>query len=122
MLGAIMKGLLAGAIVMGLAVSVCQAQTFGSSRELLHLEWELASGERPAISGYVYNQHDFWAVDIQLLVQGLDSAGRLRSRIVGYVDRDVPPGGRAYFEVPLPRREAKYRVTLLAFDWAIQSQ
>ena len=36
---------------------------------------------------------------------------------IGYMQGDVLPGSRAYFEVRLPRAAAAYRVRVLSWDW-----
>ena len=85
----------------------------------LRLEWEVAQGRRgqPVVSGYLYNDYGLPAVRVQLRVEALDASGRPVAEAVAYIDREVPPFGRAYFEVSVPRPGASYRVTVNFFDW-----
>ena len=72
---------------------------------------------RPTVTGYLYNTHPtLVARRIQLLVEQLDPAGRVVSKILKYVDDEVPPAGRAYFEVPVSAA-ATYRVVVEYADW-----
>ncbi|MFQ5946301.1 MAG: hypothetical protein ACE5NC_08640 [Anaerolineae bacterium] len=100
------------AIVLG--TGVCQAEDSGYSG----LEWEAGRGwrERPAVSRHIYNRSDQWATDIQLLVEELDTTGRVVGKTIGYVDRSVPVGDRTHFEVRVPTAVAMYRVTVHSFN------
>lgn len=111
------------ATVILLATGVCRAQNFGPVGDLLPIEWtvEQASSGRSTITGYIDNRHVFAAKGIRLLVEALDSSGQRVGQTIGYVSHDIPPGGRAYFEIPAPAAAATYRVALLAFDWSIQA-
>lgn len=106
------------ALTIVLVASVCQAQIFGVPGRL-RLEWEVEQPRdgRPTVTGYIYNDFAFWATAIQLLVEEMDNAGRPVRETIGYVDDDVPPGLRTYFEVPLPKAGVTYRVTVLSVDW-----
>ena len=85
------------------------------------LEWEVAKGRRgqAVVSGYLYNDYGVPAVRVQLLVEVLDASGRTVAEAVAYVDREVPPFGRAYFEVGVPRAGAGYRVRVNFYDWMV---
>ncbi len=85
----------------------------------LRPEWEVGKGRRgqAVISGYLYNDFGLPAVRVQLRVEVLDASGRTVGETTAYIDREVPPHGRAYFEAPLPRAGAAYRVTVYFFDW-----
>ncbi|MBI2553082.1 MAG: hypothetical protein HYV92_01330 [Candidatus Rokubacteria bacterium] len=71
------------------------------------------------MSGYLYNDYGLPAVRVQLLVEVLDASGRTVAEAVAYVDREVPPFGRAYFEVAVPRAGAGYRVRVNFYDWMV---
>ncbi|MEK7371489.1 MAG: hypothetical protein AAB265_08545 [candidate division NC10 bacterium] len=45
------------------------------------------------------------------------ASGQTIAKTVGYVDSLVPLKGRAYFEVPVDRPGASYRVSVPYFDW-----
>lgn len=107
-------------LVIVLATGVCQAQNFGEPLGArLRLQWEVeqAASGRPVITGHIYNDHYFWATAVHLLIEALDSSGRVISETIGYVDSWVPQGGRTYFEVLVPTAGARYRVTVLTVDW-----
>jgi hypothetical protein len=65
----------------------------------------------------VSNDWGFAATRVQLLVEALDSSGRIESQTVSWLGHPVPPGSRVYFEVRAPRPAATYRVRVFAFDW-----
>ena len=112
------------AVVMAAAVmsgaGAGWAQNFGAPLDqYFRLEWEVAKGRqgRPALAGYIYNQHGVAAANVRLLIEELDSSGRAAARTIGYVNSDVPVFGRAFFEIPVPAAGATYRVTVYSFDW-----
>ncbi len=72
---------------------------------------------RPWVAGYITNDYGFAATRVQLLVDGLDESGRVVSQNVSWLGSSFPPGSRVYFEVPAPETVARYRVSVLAFDW-----
>ena len=86
------------------------------------LEWEVGKGRKghPIVSGYLYNDYGLPSVRVQLLVEGLDAAGQTVNETVAYIDSEVPPKGRAYFEVAVPKRGPAYRVTVYFFDWPVR--
>ena len=98
------------------------AQNFGAPLDsFFRLEWEVAKGwrGRPAVTGYIHNDHGLRADNVRLLVEELDASGRTVSRTIGYVVGDVPAHGRAFFEIPVPTAGASYRVTVHSFDWKL---
>jgi hypothetical protein len=118
-----MKSVVVVVMVIVGGTGICQAQSPGPGGELLPLEWkvgQIGSGQ-PTITGHIDNRHVFGARGIQLLVEELDSSGRRVSQTIGYLNWDVPPGGRAYFEIRVPTAGGTYRVTLLAIDWFMQA-
>ncbi|MBI4607939.1 MAG: hypothetical protein HY726_02885 [Candidatus Rokubacteria bacterium] len=110
------------ATVIALATSAAWAQNFGSPQErYLKVEWEVGRTRTgsPVVAGYIHNDRGIWAANVRLLVEELDSAGRPVTKTLGYASSDVPPNGRAYFEVPVQRGGATYRVTVDSFDWLL---
>ena len=109
------------AVVLGvliLGAGAASAQNFGAPVDrYLRLEWEVEQAKKgPRITGYVYNDRGLWALNVQLLVEAQDAAGRTVSQTRGYVGWNVPPMGRASFEVAVPPGTA-YRVRIESFDW-----
>lgn len=106
------------ALVLG--AGTVWAQNFGAPPDsYLRLEWEVeqANGDGPRITGYVHNDRGLWALNVRLLVEAVDPAGRTVSMTRGYVSGDIPPRGRAYFQVPAPAASGSYRVRVESFDW-----
>lgn len=106
--------------VVALAVAVGSGVGWAQDvSRYFRLEWEVGKGRRghPVVSGYLYNDYGLPAVRVQLRVEVLDASGRTLAETVAYIDREVPPLGRAYFEASLPRPGAGYRVTVDFFDW-----
>lgn len=116
MLGKHVTAVLA-ALILGVASA--WAQNFGAPVDhYLRLTWEMErpEGSSPRITGYLYNDRGLWATNVQLLVEAVDASGRTVAKTRGYVN-DVPPQGRAYFEVAAPAAAATYRVSVEFFDW-----
>jgi hypothetical protein len=82
------------------------------------LEWEVDQSTKrgPVITGYVYETFGRLAEDMRLAIETLDAAGAVTGTRIGYVMGTVPPGARAYFEIPVPAASA-YRVRILSFRW-----
>ncbi|MFQ5520755.1 MAG: hypothetical protein ACE5FK_05110 [Candidatus Methylomirabilia bacterium] len=115
-----MRSAVAVGLVVVLGTGVCQAQNLGTPLEAhFRLEWEVeqARSGRPTISGYIYNDHDFWATALQFRVEELDSSGRVVSQTIRHFDGFVPPGERRYFQVRVPTAEATYGLTVHSVDW-----
>jgi hypothetical protein len=85
----------------------------------LRLDWEAAQGRdgRPVITGYIYNDYDRMAINVQLLAEALDASGRVVGRAIAFVSGNVPVLNRNYFSVPLKTSGASYRITVTSFEW-----
>lgn len=116
-----LKAVWAAVTVLSVTIGLASAQNFGGSPSdgYLRVEWELgrARSGSPVVAGYIHNDRALWVSRVLLLVEELDSAGRPVARVLGYAGGDVPPNARTYFEVPVPRAAATYRVTVASFDW-----
>jgi len=111
-----------GATLALSAVSVATGWAQMASRPLesyLRVEWKAEpwKGGRARITGYVYNERDFWAGNVQLLVEVLDASGQLVGSTLATVYGEVPPRNRSYFEVGLSMAGSSYRVTVRSVDW-----
>lgn len=69
------------------------------------------------IGGYITNESGFPARRVQLLVEAIDSAGRVTGQRVSWLGSDLTPGMRAYFETAAPAPAPTYRVSVFAYDW-----
>ena len=109
-----------------LAVAAGGCATAGASLEPLvvggeqffTLAWE--AGERrgrPVVRGSIVNVWGFPAHRVLLLVEGLDTAGRVVSQTVGWLGGELTPGTRAWFDVPVAAPAPAYRVRVFAWDW-----
>ncbi len=113
-------------LVLAVAVGGCAPAERGSLQPLVvgwqqyfRLDWQ--AGERrgaPVVQGHIFNDAGFAASSIRLLVESLDAAGNVVDQQVAWLGTpELTPGTRAFFEVPLERAAASYRVSVFAFDW-----
>jgi hypothetical protein len=72
---------------------------------------------RPVAVGYVYNKRGLQATHVQLRVETLDAAGAVVASDVRFLDRDVNPNDRVYFEVPPSAGGTTYRVSVQYVSW-----
>jgi len=84
------------------------------------LEWAADQGQSGArrVSGYVYNRHGEYALDLRLLAQALDPSGAVIDQRIAWVPGGVGGSGRAYFEVPNLPPANSYRVSVWDYTWA----
>jgi hypothetical protein len=104
--------------LLGLA-STATAQNFGmrTTDRWFRVEWtaERDTEASRRVSGYVYNVHGTPVTDVQILVEGLDSAGGVVAQRYEWVPRDIPNMSRAYFEARRMPPAHTYRVSVHAF-------
>ena len=83
------------------------------------LEWaaEPEPGGARRVSGYVYNRHGEYALNLRLLAQALDPAGAVVGQRIERVPGGVNGFGRAYFAVAQVPAADKYRVTVWDYTW-----
>jgi hypothetical protein len=94
-----------------------EGQVYGAS-QFFDLVWEpVEHGGRLTIGGYVTNTYGLEATHVRLLVESLDAAGRITARTIGHMAYSIPPGGRGFFEVFVPDRAPRYRVSVFSWDW-----
>src|SRR6266498_2398503 len=84
------------------------------------LEWAAGQGRNGArrVSGYVYNRHGEYALDLRLLAQALDPSGAVIGQRIAWVPGGVGGSGRAYFEVPNLLPANSCRVGVWGYTWA----
>ena len=70
------------------------------------------------VTGYVYNRHGEYALDLRLLAQALDPSGAVIGQRIVWVPGGVGGSGRAYFEVPNLPPANSYRVSVWDYTWA----
>jgi hypothetical protein len=94
-----------------------EGQMYGAD-QFFHLVWEpVEYGGQLSIGGYVTNNYGLEATRVSLIVESLDRNGRIIAKTIGYVNYPIPPGSRGFFEIFLPSRAARYRVSILSWDW-----
>jgi hypothetical protein len=82
------------------------------------LTWETSQDRgQPIVGGYIKNDGGFAARRVQLLVEAVDTSGRVTGQRVSWLGSALTPGMRAYFEAPAPAPAATYRVSVFAYDW-----
>ena len=83
----------------------------------LRAEWRSqVLGDRARLTGTVYNAWIMYASDIVLLVDSLDSAGKIVAQTQARLWRTVAPGSDSYFDLTLPAA-ASYRVQIVGVRW-----
>lgn len=82
------------------------------------IELEEATGtpRGPGVEGYVHNRRLYRIGNVLLRVEILDASGQRIGESFGWVLGNVPPGGRAYFFVPVSTRGATYRANVQSYD------
>lgn len=85
--------------------------------QFFRVQWNTTKvGGQPAVEGYITNTWGFAATNVQLLVRGFDGSGKMVGQLVAWGPKEVDPGGRVYFDVPVPRA-ASYEVAIFAWNW-----
>ena len=88
-----------------------------SMARYFRLDWQVVpSSGGPTLEGYVYNQTDMLATQMQLNIEELDSAGNVTGKTGTWVIGEVPPGNRSFFSARV-HLAASYRVAVLSFSW-----
>ena len=109
--------------VLGLLLSIgipaiAFAQSYGIQGldRYFRVEWQEGTGRRgPIVAGYVYSLTGTGAERMRLMIETVDGAGQVTASEIGYVLGTVPPGNRAYFEIPV-RTPGPHRVRVLSYD------
>src|SRR2546425_8354043 len=69
------------------------------------------------IVGYVYNDHQEDAVNVQLRITGLDTSGQPVASVIWPLGDTVAGGSRAFFDARVAGRAPSYRVAVESFDF-----
>lgn len=114
---AILAVLVMGLAAGGIRAEAQEGQVYGAD-QFFQLVWEpVESGGRFFIGGWVTNTYGLEALRVRLLVESLDAAGRITAKTIGYVNYSIPPASRGYFEVFVPEKASRYRVSILSWDF-----
>ena len=83
------------------------------------LDWAArATPSGHEVDGYIYNNYGADAFNVQILAQGLDTAGNVVNQKLVWVNGSVPSLYRAFFRVAGLAPAERYRVTVWGFDFA----
>src|SRR6267378_641538 len=79
---------------------------------LFRVEWTAgASGQgQTRIIGYVYNESDHDAENVQIRISELDASGRTVRSVIKPMGDPVPAAGRAFFDLQVPSTSPSYQV------------
>ena len=75
-------------------------------------------GGQPYLRGNITSKYGVTATGVRLLVDSLDSSGKIVAQRVEWLGGSNLPGfSQTYFEVPIRERASAYRVGVFAFDF-----
>ena len=116
----LLRSLLPGglvAVVVAVLLHAGPAAAQGTPEQMFRIQYSKEAIPRGgwAVEGYVHNESRYLVSGVRLKVQVLDEGGGVVGESLGWVYGNVPAGGRGYFAVPVPRRGADYRVTIVSF-------
>lgn len=120
-LAAILLGLTLGACA-GPALPQGMAVSFNDGR--FQIEWQTAKTQqdRPVIAGYVRNTRGGGVTNVRMRAETLDAQGQVIGTATALAPGYVGGFSRIYFEVPLEKAGAGYRVNVLSWDFAGNGQ
>jgi hypothetical protein len=72
------------------------------------------------ISGWIYNDGQGVAGLVKMRCEIVDGSGQTVNQYTGWAYGNVPPGGRAYFMIPIPRDTPPER-RVVVDSWVLQS-
>ena len=94
-----------------------EGQMYGAA-QFFELVWEpVEYGGQLSIGGYVINHYGLEATHVRLIVESLDTSGRVTAKTIGHVNYPIPPASRGFFEIFVPAKASRYRVSILSWDW-----
>jgi hypothetical protein len=71
----------------------------------------------PYLRGNIVSSYRATVMRMQVLVDTLDASGRINVQRVEWLGSNLPGFSSPYFEVPIRKRGAAYRVSVYAFDF-----
>jgi len=95
------------------------SQNFGGSHDrYFTVEWRLVEDMgRPTVAGYVRNEWNTYARNIQVRVVELGAGGQPADTVIASAHGEASPGGRVFFKAPVRSRSAAYQVSIYSFAW-----
>jgi len=116
---AALLGCAAPGVDPGGSVPLAQTTLMAGWEQHFTIEWTVepyGEGTRQ-LRGYVNNQHGERAVDVRLLVRGLDRSGAVVSRRIDFVPGGVSGFGRAPFVIQHVGAADRYEVSVWTYTW-----
>ena len=117
--------IVAVALLVGAALEIAwQAGPVPAAEEVPQLadrffrvEWTTGASSQgqTRIVGYVYNESDHDATNVQLRISELDASGRTVRSVIKPTGEPVPAAGRVFFDLQVPGTSPSYRVAVESF-------
>lgn len=86
--------------------------------QFFRIQWDATTrNDQTIVEGYISNTWGFTAQQIQLLVTGYDSTGKPLGQVIAWGPNEITPGGRRFFNVPVPPGASTYDVAMFAWNW-----
>ena len=120
------RRLVAVLLMTSLAVGGCATTSTGGPltplvvgwEQFFKLTWTVSEWRgHPVVSGRIYNDWNFAAANVRLLVDELDANGQIVDQKIGWLGFTLTPGTTAPFEIPVAHQTPNHRVSVFAFDW-----
>jgi hypothetical protein len=98
----------------------------GGAQETFRVTWNVdrSSPARTRITGQVFNDGRFDAVDVSVTAEAIDAGGKVVARGISFVASSIPPRSSAAFEaaVPAPSSATTFRVRVSSFRFGYGMQ
>jgi hypothetical protein len=105
------------AMTIGTATAARAQTAITSEQSPFRFQFEQTTNPRGVgVEGYVYNALPWRITNVRVQVDSIDANGTLVASAAGWVQGDVPAGGRGYFYVPVSAHAATYRPRVQRFD------
>ncbi len=86
--------------------------------QYFRIQWQATrTSGHVLIDGYITNTWGFTAQKVRVLVNGYDGSGRQVGQLIAWGPNEINPGGRVYFDVPVPAGAATYDVSVFSWTW-----
>lgn len=109
--------LVSGLSVAGTSAAPLQPLVVGWE-QFFTLTWTVSEHKgRAVVSGRIYNNWNFAAANVRLLVDELDASGEIVDQKLSWLGFMLTPGTTAPFEIAVNRPTPNHRVSVFAFDW-----
>ena len=102
--------------VIGATTHAAELQPLKEDSERLSVTWDVADRRgRQVVEGYVNSRSSYPVLNLRVLVDRLDEAGRILDQRVAWVPGTLGADERLYFRVPVDAAP-RYRVRVFSYD------